>query len=313
LKLTKHNRNIRYFSLIFVPDQERDPKTVSMTYGKGKILLAVLILLGIHIITGAWGYARIINLENRKAELESRNLRLATENKKIEQVIQEFQVIRETDQKIRKAFGASLGISGSSAIDNEPSVPSARERIAPVIPRTWDASPSRSRGTSRPVPETSTVSDNLSPLLAKNNYYNPNWLPSQLPVGGILTTRFQKGGWFLGKSHQGIDIAAPKGTPILAAGAGQVLMADWTPDFGNVVLISHGNGLFTYYGHAMRLLVEQGFHVQKGQPIALLGSSGISSAPHLHFEIWKDGEPIDPEPIMVGLQKTEQVNGRSGT
>jgi murein DD-endopeptidase MepM/ murein hydrolase activator NlpD len=308
LKLTRHNRQIRHFSMIFVPDQERDPKTVSMTYGQGKVLLVILILLGIHIITGAWGYVRIINLENRKAALESKNLQLTTENKKIEQVIQEFQVIRETDQKIRKAFGTTLGLSGAGQTGLEPSASSARERVPTAFPKTWSPPLSQSQESSKPAGP-----DNISLLFDKKSYFNPDWLPSLLPVGGILTTHFQKGGWFLGKSHQGIDIAAPKGTPILAAGSGQVLMADWTPDYGNVVLIYHGNGVFTYYGHAMRLLVEQGFRVQKGQPIALLGSSGISSAPHLHFEIWKDGEPLDPEPLLVGLHKTEHINGRSGT
>ena len=63
-------------------------------------------------------------------------------------------------------------------------------------------------------------------------------------------------------------------------------------------MISHGGGFYSYYGHAQRVLVDQGDNVQKGQPIAYLGSSGPSSAPHLHFEIWKNGEPVDPIKIL---------------
>ena len=67
-------------------------------------------------------------------------------------------------------------------------------------------------------------------------------------------------------------------------------------------MLAHGNGLFSYYAHAMRLLVAQGMHVERGDVIAFVGSSGISSAPHLHFEIWKDGEALDPEKFVFALE-----------
>ena len=101
----------------------------------------------------------------------------------------------------------------------------------------------------------------------------------------------------------GIDVAAKKGSPIRAAGAGIVIMSDWTPDFGNVVVISHGQGFITYYAHAMRLLVNQGDKVRKGQLIALVGSSGKSSAPHLHFEVWQGDKPLDPERFIYALPR----------
>jgi murein DD-endopeptidase MepM/ murein hydrolase activator NlpD len=82
-----------------------------------------------------------------------------------------------------------------------------------------------------------------------------------------------------------------------------VLLADWTPDFGNMIILSHGMGYFSYYGHTMKALVEQGTRVRKGDAIGLVGSSGISSAPHLHFEIWKDGKPVNPEEILYATQK----------
>ena len=110
-------------------------------------------------------------------------------------------------------------------------------------------------------------------------------------------------GWYMGRNHFGIDIAGSKGSSINAAGAGIVLLSNWTPDFGNMIIISHGNGLYSYYGHAMRLLVEQGTQVRKGQLIAQMGSSGISSAAHLHFEIWKDGRPLDPEDYLFALAR----------
>jgi murein DD-endopeptidase MepM/ murein hydrolase activator NlpD len=100
-----------------------------------------------------------------------------------------------------------------------------------------------------------------------------------------------------------------EGTPIRAAGSGIVLLANWTDDFGNAIIIAHGYGFFSYYAHAMRLLVTQGSVVRKGDIIALLGSSGISSAPHLHFEIWKNGEPLDPERFIFSIQGPEEKTG----
>ena len=135
-----------------------------------------------------------------------------------------------------------------------------------------------------------------------SDYFDPEYLPTQLPVEGLITTRFQEGGWYVGRSHLGIDIAAKKGTHVRASGSGTVVFAAWTPDFGNVVVISHKQGFFSYYAHAMRLLVTQGNQVRKGQPIALVGSSGFSSAPHLHFEIWKGNKPLDPEKFIYAMQ-----------
>ena len=143
----------------------------------------------------------------------------------------------------------------------------------------------------------------------KDGFFNPVNLPTFLPVQGHVTTRFQQGGWFLGRSHLGIDIASKRGTVIKAAGAGTVLLADYTADFGNAVIISHGNGIYTYYGHAMHLLVKRGMQVERGQQIALLGSSGPSSAPHLHFEIWRNGMALDPEKCLFALN---QNGGEAG-
>ena len=77
------------------------------------------------------------------------------------------------------------------------------------------------------------------------------------------------------------------------------MFADWTTDFGNLIILYHGQGLFTYYAHASYLIAALGDYVKRGQTIALLGSSGISSAPHLHFEIWRNGEAVNPEEYLI--------------
>ena len=94
--------------------------------------------------------------------------------------------------------------------------------------------------------------------------------------------------------HQGIDIAGGAGTAVVAAAAGVVSAAGWREGYGTVVEITHGNGFVTRYAHAQRSLVVAGQTVRRGQPVALLGESGRTTGPHLHFEVLRDGRPVDP-------------------
>ncbi|KJF26410.1 peptidase M23 [Clostridium aceticum] len=111
------------------------------------------------------------------------------------------------------------------------------------------------------------------------------------PTRGTLTSGF---GTRWGRRHEGIDIGAPTGTSITAADAGRVSFAGSRGAYGNLVIIDHENGYQTYYAHASRILVKQGDRVFKGQEIAKVGSTGRSTGPHLHFEVRKNGVPINP-------------------
>ncbi|HKA59979.1 MAG TPA: M23 family metallopeptidase [Gemmatimonadales bacterium] len=96
------------------------------------------------------------------------------------------------------------------------------------------------------------------------------------------------------ESHVGIDIAVPIGTPIRASGGGTVMAAGYDSDYGLFVLLRHPSGYETMYGHTSRLLAAEGDEVQAGQVIGLSGNSGRSTAPHLHFEVRRDGKAVDP-------------------
>ena len=112
-----------------------------------------------------------------------------------------------------------------------------------------------------------------------------------LTVPGFVTQPLLEGAE---GEHPGIDIAVPTDSYIRAAGSGQVVDAASDPTYGLFVLIDHGSGIRTLYGHASTLLVDRGQRVQQGEVIALSGSTGRSTAPHLHFEILRNGEPVDP-------------------
>lgn len=118
-----------------------------------------------------------------------------------------------------------------------------------------------------------------------------------LPVRGSVTSRF---GYrvhpILGvyKMHAGVDIAAPYGSPVTAAASGTVVYSGWLGGYGKVVIIDHGNGTSTLYGHCSKLLVKVGEEVRQGQEIAKVGSTGFSTGPHLHFEKRLNGVPVNP-------------------
>lgn len=121
------------------------------------------------------------------------------------------------------------------------------------------------------------------------------------PCNAVITSRF---GWrihpILGyrRFHAGIDFGATYGTPIYAADSGLVLFAGWYGGYGNAIIIDHGDSITTLYGHTSQLYVSEGQTVQRGQAIAAVGSTGLSTGPHLHFEVRKNGEPIDPDPYL---------------
>jgi murein DD-endopeptidase MepM/ murein hydrolase activator NlpD len=128
------------------------------------------------------------------------------------------------------------------------------------------------------------------------------FLPSFLPVeGAAMTSNF---GYridpFTGAHtmHDGVDFSAPTGTPILASASGKVVKAESETGYGNVVDVDHGNGLVTRYAHASKILVREGDLVVRGQALAEVGSTGRSTAPHLHFEVRFNGVPQNPTKFL---------------
>ena len=131
-----------------------------------------------------------------------------------------------------------------------------------------------------------------------------------MPVTGRLTSTFgRRRHPLLGytRMHEGIDLAAPSGTPIRAAMDGVVAMAGRKGGYGNYVRLNHGGGLATGYGHMSRIAVRPGAHVSRGQVIGYVGSTGLSTGPHLHYELWKNGVAVNPG--RVSFSSVQQLAG----
>ena len=116
-----------------------------------------------------------------------------------------------------------------------------------------------------------------------------------VPVQGVITSRFAAIENVRSGAHTGLDIGAASGTKILAVADGVVKYASPMGTYGNLVIISHGNGIETYYAHCSRILVSVGQQVSSGDNIALVGSTGNSTGPHLHLEVRINGSPVNPQ------------------
>jgi murein DD-endopeptidase MepM/ murein hydrolase activator NlpD len=141
--------------------------------------------------------------------------------------------------------------------------------------------------------------DRLSPMTRGGN------LPSIWPVagairGGFGVRRNPFGGWG-SEFHKGQDISAPYGAQVIATADGMIERAGWLRGYGQVVYVDHGNGISTRYGHLSRIDVTAGQMIKRGDQLGLVGSTGRSTGPHLHYEVRVDGQAINPVPYLPSI------------
>jgi murein DD-endopeptidase MepM/ murein hydrolase activator NlpD len=134
----------------------------------------------------------------------------------------------------------------------------------------------------------------------------------RLPVSGRVTSGFgERFHPILGyaRMHKGVDLAASYGAPIAAAAPGKVIAAGWAGGYGREVVIAHGGGIQTRYGHMSRLAAAVGQTVSQGQVIGYVGSSGLSTGPHVHYEVLKNGRPVNPMSVKLTGGGPGQLEG----
>lgn len=127
---------------------------------------------------------------------------------------------------------------------------------------------------------------------------NSGYIRFSKPVNGYISRGFN-----LENGHMGIDFVIKSGTPVYSAAGGYVIFADYTVNDGHMMIIAHSDGYITVYKHCSSLLKKARDVVAEGEMIALSGNTGeLSSGPHLHFEIWKNGKPVDPQSLLSNNQ-----------
>ena len=156
------------------------------------------------------------------------------------------------------------------------------------------------------------ILDSVLMLMPDDNYisFSDN-IPSIAPIQGYVSQRMGNKLSIAQKKHGGIDIVAKEGAPIKASASGMVVFSGWTYEMGNLIIIHHGDGYFTHYGHNQINLKSQLDLVKKGEVIGLVGNTGISTGPHLHFEIWKNRQSIDPLIYFPEYNKTDLTSNNN--
>lgn len=197
----------------------------------------------------------------------------------------------QQDPLANEIHGVALALTGEPGVIFAPSAPSWTESskfqppaIEPKVPRRTAKVPER-LARLQPQPVSETVSETPIP---GSTWFHPL-------KGSRLTSAF---GPRRRDFHAGVDLAAPHGTLIRATRGGLVVYAGWRSAYGRMVEIDHGGGLTSRYGHAANLLVREGDRVEAGVPIAEVGATGRATGDHLHFEIRRDGNALNPIPLF---------------
>lgn len=202
-------------------------------------------------------------------------------------VMEQLVELRSYNIKLRRALGEDVSETDSIGVGMEKTVPiqTAEDKTTEVV--------------SSATPDVNVVQaeaePNYHPSIPQTEEAPRIVFPAMMPVEGY-TTR----GYDPGHGHFGLDIAAKVGSLVCAAADGYVVFSGWTHADGYQIILSHDGGFLTFYKHNQTLLKSANVFVKRGEAIALLGNSGqTSSGPHVHFELWKNGTPVDPKLFLL--------------
>lgn len=235
-------------------------------------------------------------------ELQARIMRLDAQSERLAKLAGE----KKSAAPLTKSNAPSLNAPSPNAPSpNAPvSKPSAANRGGPLVlssPYTeMDLQKHIAELTARVEFETEYLSELEATLLQQSMLKGV--LPNRSPIRAAFNSSSY--GWridpFNGNKafHEGLDFSANAGAPIFAAAGGIVSAAETMPDYGKIVIVSHGSGLETRYAHTSKILVKVGERVEKGQVVALVGNTGRSTGPHLHYEIRLNGNALDPRKYL---------------
>lgn len=287
-----HKSKKARYDLVLVPRDDAGqskslrfaPWQIYLTIG-GSVIVIVATVLALLVYTPV---GILIPLEN-PALVNRFSKDLVALNQRMTVLMEQLLELREYNVKLRKALGEKVVATDSGvAVVGSPrnEKPDGRQvdsrgRTSPDITR-------------NEPPRATLPAAVISAMMQQNRQVV---FPAVMPAEGYLTRGFDAS-----RRHYGVDIAGSTGSLVRASADGFVVFAGWTSNDGNQIILSHPGGFLTFYKHNQSLLVPSHATVKRGEPIALLGSSGeTSSGPHVHFEVWKDGVPIDPAGVVLNF------------
>lgn len=239
----------------------RLPEWLFRSMVTGSVVFVALVVLAAIL------YTPVVRTAARVPSLNRDIARLSSENAQVRELAATLAQLEARYAQVRSVLGAEV-LPAEARDDLPTSVPIVA--LMPDAPATFEEGPTL-----------------------------PVYWPLDSASQGVVTRGFAPAGAG-GEEHTGIDIAVSRGTPIRAAGGGRVLRSGFDREYGLFVLLQHPDGYQSMYGHASRVLVVAGDSVRAGEVIALVGTTGRSTAPHLHFEKRKDDVLIDPRTLLEG-------------
>jgi murein DD-endopeptidase MepM/ murein hydrolase activator NlpD len=301
----KRKRTERRWTVMLVPHGSGASRAVEVSQTVVKALIGIgAVVALLFLVLGGTALSRGVNVTKSRA-LERENQLLASEIQRLRERLvglrDTINVFSEREQALRLLAGLSptdpgvqqAGIGGPSGQWFE------RDSLAAAGPNGKQALAARidmdqlTRRANILVRSLNEAYDSASSRRARYAA-----LPSIMPTKGWLSSAFARERehpvLHLARPHEGIDLSAPMGMEIEAPAAGVVTQVSWVEGYGNMLTIDHGYGLVTRYAHCSKILVVRGQRLKRGQPIAKVGSTGLSTGPHLHYEVWVNGRPVNP-------------------
>ncbi len=299
------------WKILVVSDETRpvrqvdlDPRVVYFCVGTAGALGILLLILFFTLGSGAATELRALHLERQNTvlaqelqEVRSRMGELEGTLSDLAERDQEVRTIAGLDTLDREVLEVGVGGPGTPDLESHPLWELDPELGEESFAVRYDlrALERRARLLSESLNE---ASDSLA---AHRDLLEST--PSILPTSGYLSSGFSNARMHPIHNrelpHEGVDIAAPSGTPIMSAAHGRVSFAGRRAGYGLVVEVDHGYGYSTLYGHASEILVREGQEVERGEVIAQVGRTGIATSPHLHYEVRVGGRPVNPMNYVI--------------
>jgi murein DD-endopeptidase MepM/ murein hydrolase activator NlpD len=286
----------RRWTVMVVPHGSDSPRSYSISDRAVRAALYVGAMLGLMAAIGL-GTAiattgRFISGAVRPTEANA----MSSHPRDMSEVAKRMASLRDTLEVIRKREAQIRLLAGLPATDSAARIlASAQDSVADSAARALPAADVETliQRADQLSARFAAVTDSL-----EHNAQRFASVPSIMPTPGWLTSQFSRSRnhplLHISRPHEGIDVAAPMGAPIIAPASGVVMRVAYENGYGNTLEIDHGNGIVTRYAHCSRIDVKGGQRVTRGQTIAAVGSTGLATGPHLHYEIHINGKVVNP-------------------
>jgi len=278
----------KYNTIIFVPHAKARFRKLTVSTRFLLLSGAAAALLGACAIGFGWAYLASVGRDREYRQMVAENSRLKSSTAALRQKLEGIsRTMGEIESRTRRlAVVAGLADVGRTGVGG----PLVESSAGTDLARWSDALGTR-------LSEIETQFDRRSAIVSST--------PTVAPVRGLMNSGFgSRVDPFTGAGafHPGLDISTRRHEPVLATAAGVVVRSGWAGDYGKLVEIAHGTGFTTLYGHLDAILVREGQHVQRGERVGLVGSTGRSTGPHLHYEVRRGDRTLNPLEYILDAQ-----------